>query len=73
VVDDRTVACVYPEDGQLTGPGTGDPSTSGTITIDASVGTPLANPWVLGGGIGVLVVATAGFVMVRRRRSGIDA
>jgi hypothetical protein len=64
---------VYTEDGQLTGSGTGDPSTSGTITVDASVGTPLANPWVLGGGIGVLAVATAGFVMVRRRRAVIDA
>jgi hypothetical protein len=59
----------YPEDGQLTGPGTGDPSTSGTITVNASVGTPLADPWVIGGGVALLGVAGATYVIVRRRRT----
>jgi hypothetical protein len=63
----------YTEDGQLTGSGTGDPSTSGTITIDASVGTPLANPWVIGGGLGVLSLTGAVFVVTRRRRSTNEA
>lgn len=59
----------YTEDGQLTGSGTGDPSTSGTITIDASVGTPLANPWVLGGIAAGLGLAAAAVITVRRRRA----
>jgi hypothetical protein len=58
---------VYTEDGQLTGSGTGDPTTSGTITIDASVGTPLANPWVIGGVAAGLGLVAAAIVYVRRR------
>jgi hypothetical protein len=57
----------YTEDGQLTGPGTGDPSTSGTITINASVGTPLGNPFVIGGVVAGLGIAAAAIVYVRRR------
>jgi hypothetical protein len=63
----------YTEDGQLTGSGTGDPTTSGTITIDASVGTPLANAWVIGGGLGALGLATAAYVVIRRRRTPSEA
>jgi hypothetical protein len=60
---------VYTEDGQLTGTGTGDPTTSGTITIDASVGTPLANAWVLGGLVALVVLSGGGvFALARRRR-----
>jgi hypothetical protein len=58
---------VYTEDGQLTGSGTGDPTTSGTITIDASVGTPLANPLVIGGVAAGLGLVTAAIVFARRR------
>ena len=63
----------YTENGQLIGSGTGDPVTSGTITIDASVGTPLANPWVLGGGLCVLILAGGGVALVRRRRTEIES
>ena len=66
------VTTTYAEDGQLTGTGTGDPTTSGTITIDASVGTPLANPWVIGGGVGLVVVAGTAAVLIRRRRPEIE-
>lgn len=58
----------YTEDGQLSGAGTGDPTTSGTITIDASVGTPLGNPWVLGGGVGLLGLASISYLAIARRR-----
>jgi hypothetical protein len=63
----------YTEDGQLTGSGTGDPTSSGTITINASVGTPLANPWVLSG-LGALALAGGGtFAVTRRRRTSAPA
>lgn len=59
---------VYTEDGQLTGTGTGNPTTSGTITINASVGTPLGDPLVLGG-LGALVLGGGGLAVARRRRA----
>ena len=64
---------IYTEDGQLTGSGTGNPTTSGTITVNASIGTPLGNPWVLGGGLGALALACGAYVVIRRRRNGIEA
>jgi hypothetical protein len=60
----------YTEDGQLTGTGTGDPTTSGTITVDATTDTPLGNPWLAGGAAGI--VAATGLALVTRRRRAQD-
>lgn len=57
----------YTENGQLTGPGTGDPTNTGTITINASVGTPIGDAWVAGGVVAGLGIAAAAVVFVRRR------
>jgi hypothetical protein len=47
----------YHEDGQLNGAGTGNPTGSGTITVDAAVGTPLGSPLLAGGVVGAGLLA----------------
>jgi hypothetical protein len=58
----------YNQTGQLTGAGTGNPSTTGTITVAATVGTPMADPEIAGLAVGGLLVVGLGLFGVRRFR-----
>jgi hypothetical protein len=60
----------YTETGQVNGPGTGNPMTSSSITVDASFGAPIGSLSVAGGvGAAGLLAVTLNVARRRRPRS----
>jgi hypothetical protein len=71
VAPSPAITTTYTEPGQVNGAGTGNPTTSGTITVDASLGTPLLSPWIGAGALLVVGVTGASRRTPRSRRRSV--
>jgi LPXTG-motif cell wall-anchored protein len=59
------VTTTYPQDATVSGPGTGNPSDTGTVTVEA-VEIPAVGSWPVA--MGMTALGSGGLALTRRRR-----